>query len=104
MLGHPRAVYCGLTLTRPPGPPSSLQTSSSGAAAPLPPPPPPPPLLAPAPDGEWLQAVLARAFVALDHEFAVVSEGSYVGTTAVVVLMSSQRIWVAHCGALFGGG
>jgi len=71
---------------------------SSSDSGPAPPTPPPPPLLAPAPDGEWLQAVLARAFVSLDHEFATVSEGSYVGTTAVVVLLSSQRMWVAHCG------
>lgn len=53
--------------------------------------------------------MLARAFVVLDHEFAAVSEGSYVGTTAVVVLLSSQRIWVAHCGEeswffFWGGG
>ncbi|KAI8463333.1 MAG: phosphatase 2C-like domain-containing protein [Monoraphidium minutum] len=92
--------------TPPPAPPaaspevdkSGHSSASSGSPSAPPPPAPPPPLLAPAADGEWLQAVLARAFVSLDLEFAAVSEGSYVGTTAVVVLLSSQRMWVAHCG------
>jgi hypothetical protein len=37
--------------------------------------------------------------VSLDSEFGVLSEGSYVGSTAVVVLLSSMRLWVAHAGA-----
>jgi hypothetical protein len=36
--------------------------------------------------------------VSLDSEFGVLSEGSYVGSTAVVVLLSSMRLWVAHAG------
>lgn len=39
-----------------------------------------------------------RSFVTLDSEFGVLSEGSYVGSTAVVVLLSSMRLWVAHAG------
>jgi hypothetical protein len=37
--------------------------------------------------------------VSLDSEFGVLSEGSYVGSTAVVLLLSSMRLWVAHAGA-----
>jgi protein phosphatase 2C len=48
--------------------------------------------------GAWLLPALSRAFVALDHEFGALSEGKYVGTTAVVVLLSGGRLWVAHCG------
>lgn len=34
----------------------------------------------------------------LDREFGVLSEGSYVGSTAVVVVLGTSRLWVAHAG------
>lgn len=49
-------------------------------------------------NGSWLLPALSRSFVALDREFGAISEGSYVGSTAVVVLIGSQRLWVAHAG------
>lgn len=49
-------------------------------------------------NGSWLLPVLSRSFVSLDHEFGAISEGSYVGSTAVVVLIASCRMWVAHAG------
>lgn len=49
-------------------------------------------------NGSWLLPALSRSFVALDHEFGAISEGSYVGSTAVVVLIGSHRLWVAHAG------
>lgn len=42
--------------------------------------------------------IICRAFVSLDSEFGVLSEGSYVGSTAVVVLLGSGKLWVAHAG------
>jgi hypothetical protein len=45
-----------------------------------------------------VSSTLIRAFVSLDKEFGVISEGTYVGTTAVVVVLGRQRMWVAHCG------
>jgi len=54
--------------------------------------------VAPTSTGEWMSATLMRAFVSLDKEFAAISEGTYVGTTAVVVVLGRQRMWVAHCG------
>eukprot|EP00775_Hariotina_reticulata_P004883 gene4883-5128_t len=47
-------------------------------------------------NGSWLLPALSRSFVSLDQEFGVMSEGSYVGSTAVVVLLGSTRLWVAH--------
>uniref|UniRef100_A0A383W249 protein-serine/threonine phosphatase n=1 Tax=Tetradesmus obliquus TaxID=3088 RepID=A0A383W249_TETOB len=49
-------------------------------------------------NGSWLLLALSKSFVTLDSEFGVLSEGSYVGSTAVVVLLSSMRLWVAHAG------
>ncbi|KAF6266280.1 phosphatase 2C-like domain-containing protein [Scenedesmus sp. NREL 46B-D3] len=49
-------------------------------------------------NGSWLLLALSKCFVSLDSEFGVLSEGSYVGSTAVVVLLSSMRLWVAHAG------
>jgi len=49
-------------------------------------------------NGSWLLPALSRSFVTLDHEFGAISEGSYVGSTAVVVMVGSCRLWVAHCG------
>lgn len=36
--------------------------------------------------------------MAVDAEFAAISQGTYVGTTAVVLLMGKARMWLAHCG------
>jgi serine/threonine protein phosphatase PrpC len=49
-------------------------------------------------NGSWVLPALSRSFVTLDHEFGAISEGSYVGSTAVVVLVGGQRLWVAHAG------
>lgn len=49
-------------------------------------------------NGSWLLPALSHSFVSLDREFGVISEGSYVGSTAVVVLIGSSRVWVAHAG------
>jgi serine/threonine protein phosphatase PrpC len=54
--------------------------------------------LVPSSSGAWLQAALVRSFVTLDQQFAAVSQGTYVGTTAVVLLLGRTRLWVAHCG------
>lgn len=50
------------------------------------------------PEGDLVQACLVRSFIEVDKEFAAISEGIYVGTTAVVALIGNTRIWVAHCG------
>ncbi len=34
----------------------------------------------------------------LDTEFGVLSQGSYVGSTAVVLLLGQDTMWVAHAG------
>lgn len=41
--------------------------------------------------------------MSLDSEFGVLSEGSYVGSTAVVVLLGGARLWVAHAGEELAG-
>jgi hypothetical protein len=71
---------------------SSSNTGAPAAAQPV------PAIDIAASNGSWLLPALSRAFVSLDHEFGAISEGSYVGTTAVVVLIGGSRMWVAHAG------
>jgi hypothetical protein len=74
---------------------SSSNTTAAAAAAAVQP---IPAIDLAASNGSWLLPVLSRSFVSLDHEFGAISEGSYVGSTAVVVLIASCRMWVAHAG------
>jgi len=45
-----------------------------------------------------LEAALKQAFLATDEEFSLDGTSSMVGSTAVVALVGTRRIWIANCG------
>lgn len=45
-----------------------------------------------------ISSALVKAFLRCDKEFGELSQGTYVGTTAVVAVMSKCQVWVANVG------